>query len=132
MLIKRTELMASNVKSVKKSGIKLAAIALVAATAYAPTTMASEPLLIDREITAKFSSQELKAENGTSAVYAELMKKSKRVCRSDRNTLKYTGETVEECVADLMDQFIESADIESLKKYHLTAVQTKSYAMTQG
>jgi len=99
MLIKRTELMASNVKSVKKSGIKLAAIALVAATAYAPTTMASEPLL-----------------NGTSAVYAELMKKSKRVCRSDRNTLKYTGETVEECVADLMDQFIESADIESLKK----------------
>jgi len=46
--------------------------------------------------------------------------------------LLFVGETVEECVSDLMDQFIESADIESLKKYHLTAVQTKSYAMTQG
>ena len=105
--------------AVKNLGMALPLLASMCALSFAPLAQAEESLFTEKLVTAKFSVAELEAENGTQNVYDDLNKKAKRACRADRRTLAYLRQTIGECAGDLMDQFIESANIESLRSYHL-------------
>ena len=123
MLNKRNNLISSLITSktpaVKNLGMTLPLLAGMCALSFAPLAQAKDSLFTEKVVIAKFSVAELDAENGTQNVYAGLKKKAKRACKSDKPTLAHLRQTMGECVGDLMDQFIESANIESLRTYHL-------------
>jgi len=68
----------------------------------------------------KFERAALKTPEGVAAVYAKLEKRAKRACAGASN-VDAEGNRVSEdvCTADLLTQFVESADLKPLKQYHL-------------
>ena len=104
----------------------IAVLAFVGTLASASTASADSSLLVERVITAKIQTSELTTKDGMAAVYARLETKALRACRADRATLQFTHQSMAECASDLMDQFIESAKIESLETYHLTQATTQT------
>ena len=132
MLIKRNNTMTTASKPVKNLA-RTAAIMLVACTsAIAPSAFASSSPWAEKTITVTFSLADLKAPDGTQTVYGKLKAKAKYACRADKATLSYTGQSMGECVDDLMAQFIEDADIAALTAYHLAQspdTATKTLAM---
>jgi UrcA family protein len=120
MLNKRKIHIHSAARKVKKLGMALPLLAGLCAVSMAPLAQANESLMTERVLTVKISVAELKTENGAQTVYSKLDKRANRECKADRQTLKYLGQTKDECVDDLMDQFIESANVETLATYHLS------------
>ncbi|WP_427453086.1 UrcA family protein [Litorimonas sp. WD9-15] len=126
MLIKRNVNMLSQIGAVNNLGRALASAAIISTLALASTAHAGGEILVERVVTVKFNASELVAPNGVEDVYAKIEKKAIRVCKDDRATRYYTGETVSECTKDLLTQFIEAADIESLQAYHASKLSSKS------
>lgn len=134
MLIKRNDFMTSKARSVKKMGVALLSALAICTAAIAPAAFAGEIPLIERTVTVKFKHSDLQSEGGTQAVYAKLKKKSLRYCRKDSSTLLYLGQSKKECTADLLEQFIQNADIAELKTYHLSqklGAETKKFALNK-
>lgn len=132
MLIKRNEFMTSKARTVKKLGTSALAILAICTAAIAPEAFADDSPLVDRKVTVKFKLSELQAENGTHKVYAKLKSKSKAYCRADIPSLYYLGQSVAECTGDLMEQFIQNADIDTLTTYHLaqqSVTKTEKFAL---
>ena len=120
MLIKRNDFMTSKARSVKKMGVSLMSSLAICTAAIAPAAFAGDTPLIEQTVTVKFKLSDLQSEGGTQAVYAKLRKRSLSYCRKDSTSLLYLGQSIEECKADLLEQFIQNADIAELKTYHLT------------
>lgn len=119
MLIKRNNFMTAGncrVKKLTRAGFVTLALS---ATAIAPTAFASDNLLRTKVVTAKIHLTDLQVEGGIDKVYAKLKKRAKHFCRADRSSLQYLDQSVEDCTADLMAQFVESADVDILKTFHL-------------
>ncbi len=118
MLTKRNHSMTVVSDTVKKTS-RLALAALIVCTAsIAPSAFAADSPLIDVKVSVKFRLSELEANNGVQKVYAKFMRKAKRSCRSDRAALNYLDQTIEECAADIVEQFIRDAEVETLTVYH--------------
>lgn len=131
MLTKRKDLMASKTRTVKKLGLT---IAIVASVCSASSAQAGNSSTFDRTITAKFSAADLTTDAGVEKVYKKLERKAKRFCISDAFSLDYFGESVNECVDDLMSQFVVNAGVDSLSAYHMaqtSPVTTKKYALKE-
>lgn len=112
---------------IKKSAILLA---LAATTATAPSAFASN--MVETKLTVKISTADLADADGVQKAYSALQTKAEGFCERDTSTLDYLDETVQDCVEDLMEQFIESSDAAPLKAYHekmAEAAETKTYAM---
>lgn len=103
----------SSVKSITKASLTVAILGLatVPASAYVPPT-------VERIVTVEFKASDVATTTGQADVYDRLLKTAYSACQSDLKTLKYLNESIEECVSDLMDQFIETANIETLTIYH--------------
>lgn len=130
MLIKRNRFMTTPSSGVKKlRAISLAAL-VTATSAIAPSAFAMDDDLVERTITVKFDRAELATDTGVQTIYKRLYRKSKSACRADRGSLSYFGQSLSECTADLLDQFIGNADIDSLSAYHAikNGVDVKSFA----
>lgn len=120
MLNKRKSYIHSAARKVNKLGMALPLLAGLCTVPFAPMAQANESPLIERKITTKISVAELKTENGVRSVYAKLEKKAFRTCKADKYSLQYLRITIGDCVDDLMDQFVESANFEPLAIYHLS------------
>ncbi len=118
MLIKRRFSMPSLSQSVKKMAACCLALMTANAVAIAPSASASETLLVEKTVTVKFRLSDLEVKNGVEKTYGKIKKRAKSYCRADRSTLHYTGQSWRECAADLVDQFIESADVQELTEFH--------------
>lgn len=130
MLIKRNRFMTTPSSGVKKlRAISLAAL-VTATSAIAPSAFTFDDNLTERTITVKFDRADLASDSGVQYIYGRLHRTAKSACRADRGTLSYFKQTLSDCTADLMDQFIVSADVESLSSYHAAQSSTdvKSYA----
>ena len=105
--------------NVKKFSSSLLGMLALCTAAIAPSAYASDSLLVDREITVSFKLSELQSEGGTEKVYSKLKRRAKLFCKQDENTLFYFKESIAECTSDLVEQFIQSANISQLEAYHL-------------
>ncbi len=102
----------------RKAITSLAAICVVAGTvAIAPTASASSQL-VEKKLTVKISMSELSKADGIEKAYAKLQEKAESYCEKDSTSLDFLGETVKECVEDLMKQFIATSKAAPLKAYH--------------
>lgn len=119
MLIKRNDFMTSGLRPVKKMAVSLLSTLAICTAAMAPAAFAADPVLTDRTVTVKFNLSDLEAENGVEKVYKKIKKRAKSYCRADRRSVIYLEQTVTQCANDLMNQFIENADIDSLIAFHL-------------
>ena len=124
MLIKRNNFMTTKARSVKKLGFSFLGAIAICTTAMAPNAFAGSNLLVDKTVTMKIYTAELQSEDGVQKIYAKLKKKAKSFCRSDGSALYYLNESVSDCSADLLGQFVQSADIAALKAYHLSEMSS--------
>lgn len=124
MSIKRNTVMNRASRSVKKFAAPL--LPAIVLCAVAPNAFAS-PIghMVDKTVSVSFSLSELDAADGTSAVYAKLEKRAASFCKADKLSLRFLDQTVEDCVADLVNQFVDSADISELSAYHETHAKAK-------
>ncbi len=116
MHIKRTSHIAPKFTLVKNAGLALVAmssLAFVSSPANAASSQFSE-----MKITIQFHASELEVDGGTEMVYSKIKKKAKSACLSLRKTSEYQGETYDECVADLVNQLVLSADKSALINHH--------------
>lgn len=103
----------------------LTSAVLVSATVtLVPMTTQASPgyeNIVTTEYSAKFKREMFKSEAGIEQVYLSLQKKAERACRLDR-AIDTDGKVMSkaECTSDLLDQFIESADVSVLSAYHMS------------
>lgn len=132
MLTKRKDYMASRDVIVKKLARSSLAMLVLCTASIAPAAFAFDSPLVERTVTVKFKLSELESEGGTDVIYAKIRKKATSYCRADSSSLHYLGASKRACVEDLMDQFIESANIDKLKAVHLSRTSTapvETYAL---
>jgi len=130
MLIKRKDSMRNRDRGVKKIGLYIMGTIALCSTTIAPSAFASN-YFVDRTVTVKFKTSELQSESGTEKVYTKIKKKAKSFCRADSYSLYYRDETVQECADDLVEQFIDSANINTLTEFHLSQIsvaESEQYA----
>lgn len=118
MLIKRTVSMISPSTLVKTFGRTTATFLAASTLGFATQASAFGGTMIDRVVTVKLKKSELMAPDGIEKTYTKLKVRAERFCNSIDSTLYLTGETVDECAAELMTQFVESAGFEALEAYH--------------
>ncbi|RKQ71842.1 UrcA family protein [Litorimonas taeanensis] len=120
MLKKDTLEMAAKSNRVKKT----VAMGLIAAmTTLAPAT--SHALeIVTSEYKLTFKRAELMAPEGVESVYSRMEKKAKMACGMGRS-INDAGQEIsrEECIADILEQFVTTSEVEDLMTYH--AEQTK-------
>jgi len=120
MLIKRNHFMTAKTNDVKKLTRSAFFILGICTAAIAPAAFASDSLLVEKTVTVKFRLSELNAEGGDHKIYAKIKKRATSACRADSATLQYYGHSRKDCVDDLIDQFVESANIDTLTSFHLS------------
>lgn len=120
MHIKRSKHIASKTGAVKNAGLALAAFAALSAGIIPSTASAKDFLTVDKEFTVTFLASELATAHGMEVVYEKLGAEASKACKSLSFTSKRLGETFEDCVSDLMNQFVESSGMEVLRNYHMT------------
>ena len=105
------------VKFVTCAAIVSAAVTLVPMTAQASPGYEK---IVTKEYSAKFKREMLKSEAGIEQVYLSLQKKAEKACRLG-SALSQDGDLMSksECTSDMLNQFIESADVKVLTAYHL-------------
>lgn len=118
MLYTRTVSKLSNSAVVKMMGRSLALIASAGTLALASTAHANNGQFVDQVITVEINPSELATPQGTEKVYNKLKTKATRVCRADRKTLYYLGQSVDECASDLLEQFVTSSKLPGLQTFH--------------
>ena len=119
----------SNYVPPKRRSVKLLAsiMALATVTAAPMTAQASPGLdnIVTTKYSVKFDRAMFTSEDGLQQAYTTLVKKAEKACK--------TGIAVDdegahlskaECVSDLLDQFVENADVTVLTAYHSEQVKT--------
>lgn len=123
MRIKRKLSIAPSVAAVKNAGLAIALLGGLSAVAIPTAASASSANLVDAKFTVRFKVSQLAEEGGTEAVYTKIEKKAKRACVSVKEASEILGETFDECVDDVMNQFVISADVPALITYHEAKTQ---------
>lgn len=118
MLTKRSKTLSSKPQAVKKSALAAMLVTTMTAMGYAPASFASGPYVVEKTVTVKFAKSELSQKDGVEAVYSKFEEKAKRFCKSEGYSLSYFEETLEDCISDLVNQFVDSADIDVMSAYH--------------
>jgi len=103
----------SYLKAIRSSAI---VFGVAATSMITPAAFASN--MVETKITVEISMTELADAKGVQKTYARLQKKAEKFCKRDMTSLYYLGETVEDCVQDLMQQFVKTSDIAPLKAHH--------------
>lgn len=111
---------------VKKMAVPVLSTLALCTTALAPSAYASGTRLIEKTVTVEIRLSDLKTETGMAAAYAKIKKRAKSFCRSDIGTLQYLEQSKADCMADLVNQFVESADVAALKAYHKAQMSVDS------
>ncbi len=120
MLIKRENFMTSKARDVKNLTRSLPLLTLTAMSLVAtPTSAAAAPWQTET-VSVSFSRAELAAPQGTQKVYEMLQSKARFFCAKDVSIWATPYADIESCMVQLMDQFIESAEIDSLEAFHLS------------
>ena len=120
MLIKRNDTMTFGTQPVKKmTGLVLSGL-FICTSAIAPAAFAGDVTMVEKVVKVKLHLSDMKDESGTQNTYAKLMRRAKSYCRINSATLRYFGESLQDCTDDLVDQFITSANVETLTQYHLS------------
>jgi len=129
MLIKRNNFMALQTLSVKKMSRAFLGTLALCTTLIAPNAFASS-IWYEKTVTVKVSLAELQTQTGVETTYSKLETKARHECRASGTSLFYRGETVAECMSDLMGQFVESINVEDLTAYHLSHnAKSETYAL---
>ena len=126
--------MTSKARSVKKLGGSILSALVLCTTAIAPSAFAADSPLVEQTVKVKFKLSELKEDNGTQTVYNKIKKRASSYCRKSSVTLIYLGQSKQDCTADLLNQFIENANVEPLIAYHLAQtsdVAAKKFALNK-
>lgn len=104
--------------------VKFLAVSAITSTAIlcAPMTAQASPGLeniVTTKYSAKFDRALFESDAGLKQVYSALLKKAERVCKTGR-TVNEVGDVISkaECVTDMLNQFVESADVTTLTAYH--------------
>lgn len=118
MTTKRNDIMNFAARRVKKAALSALGLIVVATSAIAPNAFANGPSLVDKTVIIKFSLTELRTPNGSEKIYAKLEKRAMKFCRADKVTLRYLDQSLAQCADDLVDQFVQSANIAALTDYH--------------
>ena len=120
MLIKRNDTMTFGTRPVKKmTGLVLSGL-FICTSAIAPAAFAGDAKMVEKVVKVKLHLSDMKDESGTQNTYAKLKRRAKSFCRVQSPTLQYFGESLQDCAADLVDQFITSANVDTLTQYHLS------------
>lgn len=125
MLTKRTKIMPLSGAAVKKTSCTALTFLILSTFSIAPVAYASNGPFTDVAISVKFKLSELGTEDGPQKVYEKFIAKAISSCRWDKKTLKVLDQTVDQCAAALVEQFVTSADIASLTAYHREIIETK-------
>lgn len=120
MLIKRNDIVTSRISNVKKLTRSSLAILAMCTAAIAPHAFAGDSLVQNETVTVKFQLSEFQSEGGTNKVYTQIKKRAKSYCRANSGSLQFYGESKRECTDDLIDQFIQNADIDILTEHHFS------------
>jgi len=118
MTTKRNDNMNFAARRVKKVALSALGLLAMSTSAIAPNAFANEAGLVDKTVTVKFSLTELHAPEGSKKIYAKLKKRAMSFCRADKETLRYLDQSLAQCADDLVDQFVQSANIATLTDYH--------------
>jgi len=86
-------------------------------TALAPTAYAAS----SDEVRVEIDSRYLETDWGVEKVYKTLSKKAESACTFGSTGTLHARMTKRDCMSDLLDDFIESADHERLTTYHTIA-----------
>lgn len=133
MSLKRNTYMPLNARTVKKtSAAALAGLALCLST-LAPNAIANGSPMVEKAVTVTFTMTDIRAPQGVKTVYSKLEKRAETFCKGDKASLKFLGQTIEQCADDLVSQFINSADIDALTALHTakTRGETAKLAFNQ-
>ena len=113
-----------NYVTLKMQSVKLmtAGILTSAALALVPMTAQASPGLdniVQTKHSVKLSSAMFASEEGVQQVYNTLQKRAQKACKVGK-TIGQDGEIISksECIADLVGQFVENADVKTLTAYH--------------
>lgn len=119
MSIKRNTFMNSVSQQVKKTGVTTVGLLVLCTSSIAPSAFAGEGrLLVDETVVVKFEAKELQTAEGTEKVYKKLKRRARSACKADLLTLQYLDQSEQECAADLVNQFVASANIQELTSFH--------------
>lgn len=119
MSIKRNTFMNSVSQQVKKTSATTVGLLVLCTSSIAPSAFAGEGnLLVEETIVVKFEAKELQTFEGTEKVYKKLKRRAKSACKADRLVVQYLDQSQRECAADLVNQFVTSANIQELTSFH--------------
>lgn len=103
----------------KKNIKSLLTAAAFTAVISAPTFASAKSFSDEgRLISAKFSASSTQTPQGLKKVYRKLQRQASLVCKGERHARLSSYRSSKDCVADIMDQFIQSADVEALTRLH--------------
>ena len=103
----------------------LTTTAMISATAaLLPLTAQASPGLeniVQTKYSVKFERALLESDTGLKQIYSTMRRKAKSACKIGRAVDRESDEIISksECISDLVDQFVESADITTLTAYHM-------------
>lgn len=119
MSIKRNTFMNSVSQQVKKTSATTVGLLVLCTSSIAPSAFAGEGrIFVDETVTVKIETKEFQTPEGTEKVYKKLKRRAKSACKADRIVVQFFGQSERECAADLVNQFITSADIQELTSLH--------------
>lgn len=127
MTLDLSKTLPSSIKALKSSAI---IFAIAATSSIAPSAFASN--LVETKLTVKISTADLADADGVEKTYARLQKRATSFCKRDSSTLYFLNESVEDCVEDLMEQFITTSKAAPLKAHHEKVAEltmTEKFAM---
>lgn len=109
----------STLKAAKSSAI---IFAIAATTAIAPSAFATD--MIATKLTVKIAASDLSDTVGIERTYKMLQDKATAFCKRDTPSLSFLGESVGDCVEDLMNQLVTTSGVTPLRVYHEKMAET--------
>ena len=100
-----------------------AATMIPASVVLLPLTAQASPGLesvVQQKYSVKFERALLESETGLRQIYTALQSKAKKACKIGK-AVSQDGEIISksECISDMLDQFVESADVTTLTAFHM-------------
>jgi len=119
MLTKRNEKMTAMKSGINMIGRTSLVLLSLSTAAIAPNALVSEVNLVDRKVEVSFKRSDLAAAEGVKTVYGQLTKRARGFCRRTLYSVRYLGETTQDCTDDLVSQFVADADMPTLTAYYI-------------
>ena len=119
MTIKRNIFMSAVSQQVKKTSATTIGLLVLCTSSIAPSAFAGEGrVAVEETIVVKFEAKELQTSEGTEKIYRKLKRRAKSACEADRLVVQYLDQSERECAADLVNQFVTSANMQKLTSFH--------------